>query len=433
MKRLIHLFALVALLTLAIGLQSVQPAEAKVSNRNSAISIAPTLLARYDPTGLQNSDSTDLAPSITSPAVNVSTLHNAGPGDASTNTDVRPVRAGTGPLDLVNGYYIEFTLTPVNPALSIKLSSINYNYLSYCSGSSFTISLLTSTDNYTSIVDTKQVAGSTAGLLTFDASSVTPIAGPIQVRFYLYGLTGGCDYGLGLEDWADIVSSARNPSSTGLSVYGYVVAAQTASFASSGTYDGQVIEKTENFNNGGTANSFGGFLAAGDTALDQQVLSVLHFDTSSLPDNAVVIDVRLEIKQYQVAGTNPLNTFGPLYVDIASPYFGAEPSLKPTDFLASAGTSDSGYFNTTSYPGNWFDAGLRSSAYPYLNLTGTTQLRVHFSLDDNDNLKADQFRFYSGNATAAYRPVLVIQYVLIVCGPVSASESINTTCAAPIP
>jgi hypothetical protein len=197
-----------------------------------------------------------------------------------------------------------------------------------------------------------------------------------------------------------------------VSLSGNGVALLSSSFSSLGTYDGEIMEKTETFNNGGTANTSSGYIAAGDTAFDQQILSVIHFDTSSLPDNAVITAVRIQIKQYQIAGTNPLLTFGNLLVDIASPFFGLDKTLSVTDFAATAGATNTGYFNTTPLTGNWFEASLGASAFPYLNRSGSTQFRIHFSLDDNDNMKLDQFRFYSGNATAAYRPVLIVDYYI---------------------
>jgi hypothetical protein len=45
-----------------------------------------------------------------------------------------------------------------------------------------------------------------------------------------------------------------------------------------------------------------------------------------------------------------------------------------------------------------------------INKTGTTQLRVYFALDDNNNLKADYIGYYAGEATSANRLQLVITY-----------------------
>jgi hypothetical protein len=52
-----------------------------------------------------------------------------------------------------------------------------------------------------------------------------------------------------------------------------------------------------------------------------------------------------------------------------------------------------------------------SAGLAAINKTGTTQLRVYFSLDDNNDKNADYIGYYSGdNGTAANRPQLVVTY-----------------------
>jgi len=56
---------------------------------------------------------------------------------------------------------------------------------------------------------------------------------------------------------------------------------------------------------------------------------------------------------------------------------------------------------------------LNSTARPYINKTGSTQFRLRFKLDDNDDMGADYMKFYSGNfTTTSSRPLLIIQYYL---------------------
>jgi hypothetical protein len=55
---------------------------------------------------------------------------------------------------------------------------------------------------------------------------------------------------------------------------------------------------------------------------------------------------------------------------------------------------------------------LRARNYSLISLTGTTQLRLRFEVDDNDNLTADYLSFYTGNAAEADRPELIITYYL---------------------
>jgi hypothetical protein len=46
-----------------------------------------------------------------------------------------------------------------------------------------------------------------------------------------------------------------------------------------------------------------------------------------------------------------------------------------------------------------------------INKTGTTQLRVYFNLDDNDDSGNDYIGYYSGeSSTSANRPQLVVTY-----------------------
>ena len=61
----------------------------------------------------------------------------------------------------------------------------------------------------------------------------------------------------------------------------------------------------------------------------------------------------------------------------------------------------------------WYSANILSTAFTRINKTGTTQFRLRFAKDDNDDNAADYMKFYSGNTSPpAYRPILVIGYYL---------------------
>jgi hypothetical protein len=63
--------------------------------------------------------------------------------------------------------------------------------------------------------------------------------------------------------------------------------------------------------------------------------------------------------------------------------------------------------------GGWYWAMLDRSAFPYINLTGVTQIRLAFQLDDNDDLGADFLVFFSGDYDEQRdRPHLLIEYVV---------------------
>jgi len=184
----------------------------------------------------------------------------------------------------------------------------------------------------------------------------------------------------------------------------------TISYRSADSQDGWVLESSETSNAGGAMNSTATVIYLGDDAQDRQYRSILSFDTSSLPNNAVITGVTLKIMKQGLTGSNPFTTHQGLLVDIRMPYFGTTLSLAAHDFQAIANKSAVGTFGTTASSG-WYSVTLRNTAYPYINLTGTTQFRLRFKLDDDNDNAADYMMFFSGNyGTATDRPVLVIQY-----------------------
>ena len=184
----------------------------------------------------------------------------------------------------------------------------------------------------------------------------------------------------------------------------------TERFASAGTYDGWVLETTETGNQGGATNATAAAFLLGDESNNRQYRSILHFDTASLPDNAVVTRAVLKIKKQSLTGTDPFTTHLKIAVDIRQGAFGNNPALQPADFQARASKPAVGVFPNIPRAGGWYFSHLRPTAYPYINRTGITQFRLRFQTDDDNDFLADYIRFYSGNATAANRPLLVIEY-----------------------
>jgi hypothetical protein len=182
----------------------------------------------------------------------------------------------------------------------------------------------------------------------------------------------------------------------------------SVTYKSTPTNDGWILESSETSNTGGTMNSAATTLILGDDATDKQYRAILHFDTSSLPDTAVVTTMTLKIKQQgSVTGISPF-TFGSLYVDMRNPAFGNS-ILELIDFNFAAKKVKSAVFNPNAVSG-WFRARFNNGGKLYVNRTGVTQLRLYFSIDDNNNNVADFIRFYSGNASAGDRPKLLITY-----------------------
>jgi CSLREA domain-containing protein len=179
---------------------------------------------------------------------------------------------------------------------------------------------------------------------------------------------------------------------------------------SGGAQDGGVLESSENSNQGGAVNATRVVFTLGDDANNRQFRSILHFNTSSLPDNALVTRVILKIRRDSVFGTDPFTTHGKIAVDIRSGAFSNNVVLQVTDFQAAASQPAIGFFTNNPLAGGWYSTKLTAAAYPSINRTGVTQLRLRFQTDDNNDFLADYILFHSGNAVAANRPVLVIEY-----------------------
>jgi hypothetical protein len=162
---------------------------------------------------------------------------------------------------------------------------------------------------------------------------------------------------------------------------------------------------------GGTQNSSAPVFYLGDRANRKQYRSILSFNTSGLPDNAVITGVTLKVKQRDVVGGgSPLAIFQGFMADIKKGPFGTA-SLQISDFQAPA-NGIYGPFQP-ALVSNWYSIDLTSgktSINKLLSNDGLTQIRLRFKLDDNNNAVANYLSLYSGNAPVANRPQLVITY-----------------------
>jgi hypothetical protein len=195
-------------------------------------------------------------------------------------------------------------------------------------------------------------------------------------------------------------ASAARPSSVSLN------------FFSIGTMDGWVRESTETSNAGGALNFTNSTFLVGDDAGNRQFRTILSFNTGSIPDGATITVVKLKIKRQGVTGTNPFTTHGALRLDIRKPFFGAANTLELADFQAGATKLNAGQFSSTPVSGgSAYQAVLPSTSLQYINKAGLTQIRLRFTLDDNNDFGADNMRFFSGNYTVVSdRPELEVQY-----------------------
>ena len=182
----------------------------------------------------------------------------------------------------------------------------------------------------------------------------------------------------------------------------------TASFKSVGVYDGWLLESGENTNKGGTLDKNSNAIFVGDGTKDRQYRGFLSFDTASLPDDAVVTAAQVKVKRQGIVGTDPFITHGSLLLEIRNGTFSNNVALGLEDFaaIANIGSTQDPFSGAVD---NWHTASLSGVNLSHVNKHGTTQFRLMFAKDDNDDMGADYVKFFSGNSTSA-QPELVVTY-----------------------
>lgn len=186
----------------------------------------------------------------------------------------------------------------------------------------------------------------------------------------------------------------------------------TASFTSIAAEDGYISESGETTGKGGTATSTGTTVRAGDDASDRQWLTILSFDTSTLPDNAIIVSAEVRLQRSGVTGASPFDTHGALWVDVNNGAYGGNTTLAKTDFEAASTAVQAASLSNPTVNGDWASGFFNSAGQAAVNKIGRTQLKVRFNLDDNDDVSNDYMGFSAGEATTTSRPVLIITYTL---------------------
>ena len=247
---------------------------------------------------------------------------------------------------------------------------------------------------------------------TVSGGSYTTVGTSSTTSFTNTGLTNGTTYYFVVSAVNAVGESAN---STQVSATPTAPVGNTLTFTSLPTEDGRVLESSEGSNSGGSTNSADATVEAlrtGDDASDRQFKSVLSFDTSSIPDGATITSATIRLRRGSLTGTNPFTTHGSLFVDIKNGTgFSNSPSLQTGDFQAAAGAAQVAMLSAANANGDTSTGTLNATGLTHINKTGKTQLRVYFSLDDNDDTGADYLGWHSGNdATSTNRPVLEITY-----------------------
>ncbi|HEX3131048.1 MAG TPA: M14 family zinc carboxypeptidase, partial [Thermoanaerobaculia bacterium] len=178
-----------------------------------------------------------------------------------------------------------------------------------------------------------------------------------------------------------------------------VAAPVTVTLTSVAAQDGWVLESGETTNAGGSIDataSTTSALRAGDNNQDRQYRTVVSFDTSSIPDGATILSATLRLRRGTVSGTSPFTTHGTCWADVQTGSFSGSTTLQTGDFQAAATAVQAASLSNAAANGDWSQGSLSAAGLAAISKTGTTQLRVYFNLDDNDDTGNDYIGYYSG-------------------------------------
>jgi poly(hydroxyalkanoate) depolymerase family esterase len=196
----------------------------------------------------------------------------------------------------------------------------------------------------------------------------------------------------------DAAGNVGTDNDTSVTVSNGGTTTQTATFASIAAEDGYVKANAD-----GTLPAVGTMttLAVGRGTDGKQNRTILSFDTSSLPDSAVVVRAYVRVTWSTGLGNPWGNPVGnSLLVDVKNGTFGAA-GTETTDFLAAptaSGAASIGQFSTGTKNSTDFSAAGLSA----INRTGRTQLKLRFSLDPT----ATNYAFFTEGSGA----VLTVEY-----------------------
>ena len=117
-----------------------------------------------------------------------------------------------------------------------------------------------------------------------------------------------------------------------------------------------------------------------------------------------------------MGGGNPVTALRGFMLGLRKGTLGA-PTLELTDFQVKAPAASYktlGPYTPAADRYGWYSIPLPAAAFSYINKlsssSGLTQIRLRFNLDCSYNDKANYLNLYSGNAVAASRPQLIVQY-----------------------
>lgn len=229
------------------------------------------------------------------------------------------------------------------------------------------------------------------------------------------GLTASTSYSYRVRAYNSGGSSAYSNTASATTSASGGGTGTTVTLVSVAAEDGRVLESSEGSNTGGSVDATGSSsstLRTGDDSGDRQYKTFLSFNTAAIPDGATIVSATIRMRRGAGSGTNPFGTHGALLVDIKTGTgFSGSLALQTGDFQAAADATQVASMSNASADGDWSAGTVNAAGCAFINKTGTTQFRIYFAVDDNDDAGNDYIGWRSGNdADAASRPVLEVVY-----------------------
>ncbi len=143
----------------------------------------------------------------------------------------------------------------------------------------------------------------------------------------------------------------------------------------------------------------------------RQIKAFLSFDTSELPDDALILSARIQLRRGDVTGKP--ETLGEIHFDIAPANgFNRNWALESEDFDAFAAETNIAALRDF-YSAEVLEAVLSDAGSQAINRNGRSQFRLHFTLPNNGDAVEDRLSFFAANAAdKSLHPQLIIDYEL---------------------
>lgn len=184
-------------------------------------------------------------------------------------------------------------------------------------------------------------------------------------------------------------------------------------FTSIADHDGRIYDDGAGTGEGFDDDGFDGkALRLGDHSQNKGYRSVVSFDTSYIPTDAVILSARLQLTRGLWSGQDPFAWAGSCLIDVANPWFGSSEQLSAEDWNAPADVvavasfaADPGVYNPM------LSSEFNADGLNNINRNGITQMRIYFETPISFNSISDYLGFYSAEiVTPEHRPKLIVTY-----------------------